>query len=59
VTVGGAGAHFDDGGGSVAADNATGLHGTPDLDRPPVAIKEDDVDREAHAEGVNRAAARK
>src|SRR5688572_8008098 len=59
VTVGGADAHFDDGGGVAAADDAARLHGAPDRDRPAVPIQKDDIDREAHAEGVDRAAARK
>jgi len=53
VTVGVAGFSFDDSDSFVVADYPAGFDAAPDGDGPAVAVEEDDVDGEAHAEGVD------
>jgi hypothetical protein len=59
VTVSVAGSGFDDGSGAATGDYAAWRDSALDGDRPAVLVQEHGVDREAHAEGVDRAAARK
>src|SRR3712207_5384646 len=52
-----AGLELDDGGGAAMTDHAARPHVLPNGERPAVAIEENDVDREAHAEGMDGATA--
>ena len=59
MTVSVAGTHLDDRGRGAADDDSPRPDVPPHLDRPAPAIEKDDVDGKAHAEGMNRATARK